>query len=111
MGPLKWIGPSTDQEIIKASEQKKNIVIVPIAFVSEHSETLVELDIEYSNLAKQKGCKKFIRIPALGTKTEFIKALSNLITKSNNLDENNHIFYPKEKCPNNFRKCLCYDSL
>ena len=70
-----------------------------------------ELDIEYSNLAKQKGCKKFIRIPALGTKTEFIKALSNLITKSNNLDENNHIFYPKEKCPNNFRKCLCYDSL
>ena len=49
MGPLKWIGPSTDDEIIKHSKEKKGIVIVPVAFVSEHSETLVELDIEYKN--------------------------------------------------------------
>ena len=47
VGPLKWIGPSTDDVIIENSKLGKKIVIVPIAFVSEHSETLVELDIEY----------------------------------------------------------------
>ena len=45
VGPLKWIGPSTDEMIIKYSKENKGIVIVPVAFVSEHSETLVELDI------------------------------------------------------------------
>ena len=75
VGLLKWIGPSTEDEIIKASKQKKIIVVVPIAFVSEHSETLVELDIEYKKLAEENGCKKFIRIPALGTKEEFILLL------------------------------------
>ena len=54
VGPLKWIGPSTDDIIIKYSKEKKGIVIVPIAFVSEHSETLVELDIEYKKLAEKK---------------------------------------------------------
>ena len=53
MGPLKWIGPSTDDVIVQNSQLKKHLVIVPIAFVSEHSETLVELDIEYEMLAKK----------------------------------------------------------
>ena len=56
VGPLKWIGPSTDEIIIENSKLNKHIVIVPIAFVSEHSETLVELDIEYKKLAKENGC-------------------------------------------------------
>jgi len=56
VGPLKWIGPSTDDEIIRNSKQKLGIVLCPIAFVSEHSETLVELDIEYKHLAKKKWC-------------------------------------------------------
>jgi ferrochelatase len=47
VGPLKWIGPSTETTIIENSKIGKHIVLVPIAFVSEHSETLVELDIEY----------------------------------------------------------------
>ena len=51
VGPLKWIGPSTEDEIIKASKNKETIVLIPIAFVSEHSETLVELDIEYKYIA------------------------------------------------------------
>ena len=49
VGPLKWIGPSTEDIIVKNSKLGKHIVLVPIAFVSEHSETLVELDIEYKN--------------------------------------------------------------
>ena len=51
VGPLKWIGPSTENIIIENSKLGKKIVLVPIAFVSEHSETLVELDIEYKELA------------------------------------------------------------
>ena len=111
VGPLKWIGPSTEDEIIKASKQKKIIVVVPIAFVSEHSETLVELDIEYKKLAEENGCKKFIRIPALGTKEEFIQALTNLVHKSNLLDKKSDICYPQNKCPSNFKKCIRSDRL
>ena len=76
VGPLKWIGPSTDNEIVKSSKLNKTIVVVPIAFVSEHSETLVELDIEYKKLAEQNGCENFIRVPALGTKHEFIASIN-----------------------------------
>ncbi|MBF0393999.1 MAG: ferrochelatase, partial [Alphaproteobacteria bacterium] len=51
VGPLEWIGPATDDEIRRAGADKVGLVVVPIAFVSEHSETLVELDIEYAELA------------------------------------------------------------
>ena len=60
VGPLKWIEPSTENIIIKKSKLKKNIIIIPVAFVSEHSETLVELDIEYKELAKKNGCENII---------------------------------------------------
>ena len=59
VGPLKWIGPSTEEIIIENSKLGKHIVLVPIAFVSEHSETLVELDIEYKELAERNGCKNY----------------------------------------------------
>ena len=58
VGPLKWIEPSTDNVIVENSKIGKHIVLVPIAFVSEHSETLVELDIEYKKLATDNGCKQ-----------------------------------------------------
>ena len=84
---------------------------MPIAFVYEHSETLVELDIEYKKLAEQNGCKNFIRVPTLGTKNEFINSLANLVFKSN-LPENRLGFYhPRNKCPNNFKKCPCFGRL
>ena len=67
VGPLKWIGPSTEDIIVENSKLGKHIVLVPIAFVSEHSETLVELDIEYKELADKNGCKNYSRVPALGT--------------------------------------------
>ena len=106
VGPLKWIGPATDHEIIRASKQDKNIVIVPIAFVSEHSETLVELDIEYKRLADQNGCKNFIRIPALGKNEEFINCLASVVLKTTS-EEKKKIYHPQQKCPENFKKCLC----
>ncbi len=107
VGPLKWIGPSTDDIIVKNSILGKHIVLVPIAFVSEHSETLVELDIEYKELAEKNGCKNYTRVPALGINRDFIKALSELIIKKNNYNFDGKLFPPKTHCPKYFKKCPC----
>jgi ferrochelatase len=107
VGPLKWIGPSTDDIIIENSKLGKHIVLVPIAFVSEHSETLVELDIEYKELAVKNGCKNYTRVPALGTNNNYIKAMSNLIIKKHDYNFNGKLYPPKTQCPNQFIKCPC----
>ena len=105
VGPLKWIGPSTENEIIKAARDKQTIVLIPIAFVSEHSETLVELDIEYKEIAKINGCKRYYRVPALGINKDFINSLYALIlTNSNNLIVN------KKICESKFKECF-YNTL
>lgn len=78
VGPLKWIGPATDDEIKRAGDEGKPLIVVPIAFVSEHSETLVELDIEYKKLAEENDVPHYFRIPALGTDEEYIEALAEL---------------------------------
>jgi protoporphyrin/coproporphyrin ferrochelatase len=101
VGPLKWIGPSTDDQIIKYSKQKKGIVIVPVAFVSEHSETLVELDIEYKKLAEQNGCSFYKRVPALGIEENFIKGLAELVLKKETRDS----FISSVMCPSKYAKC------
>jgi len=107
VGPLKWIGPSTDDIIIKNSKIGKHIILVPIAFVSEHSETLVELDIEYKKLAEDNGCKNYTRIPALGTSEDFINALSDLIIKKEIYKLNENLYPPKIQCPSYLKKCPC----
>ena len=103
VGPLKWIGPSTDEVIIKYSKEKKGIVIVPVAFVSEHSETLVELDIEYKKLAEKNGCSFYKRVPALATEENFIKGLTELVLKK----EMRSNFVSSLMCPNKYVKCPC----
>ncbi len=55
VGPLAWVKPATDETIRALGAAGRPIILVPIAFVSEHSETLVELDIEYRHLAKEAG--------------------------------------------------------
>ena len=107
VGPLKWIGPSTETIIIENSKIGKHIVLVPIAFVSEHSETLVELDIEYKEIADANGCKNYTRVPALGINEDFIKAMSELIIKKNEYKINENLCPPKIHCPSNFKKCPC----
>lgn len=82
VGPLKWIGPSTDETIRKAGEDGKNVVVIPIAFVSEHIETLVELDIEYGHLAREAGIADYVRIPTLGVNEDYIKALNDEVLKA-----------------------------
>ena len=103
VGPLKWIGPSTDEIIIKYSKEKKGIVIVPVAFVSEHSETLVELDIEYKKLAEKNGCSFYKRVPALGVEENFIKGLTELVLQQ----ETKGNFVSSVMCPDKYKKCPC----
>ena len=76
---VAWLEPDTESQIKQAGEQGRAIVIVPISFVSEHMETLVELDIEYKGLAEKSGVPAYIRVPALGTHPLFIKALNQLV--------------------------------
>ncbi len=82
VGPLKWIGPATDEEIIRAGKDKVPLVIVPVAFTSEHSETLVELDIQYRELAEKSGVPAYVRVPAVGTHPRFIAGLAELVTSA-----------------------------
>lgn len=83
VGPLEWIGPSIDQELTRAAGHKvEAVVVVPIAFVSEHSETLVELDIEYRKRAEELGIATYIRVPALGTHPLFVEALKELVIQA-----------------------------
>ena len=102
---MDW--PSTEDIIVENSKAGKHIVLVPIAFVSEHSETLVELDIEYKEIADKNGCKNYTRVPALGTNKYYIKAMSDLIIKKQDHYFNGVLFPPKIQCPNQFIKCPC----
>lgn len=82
--PQKWIGPSTEEEIERAGHEKVALLIVPIAFVSEHSETLVELDMEYREVAEHAGVPGYFRTPAQNSDAGFIASLADLVRRSRN---------------------------
>ncbi|APR98497.1 ferrochelatase [Wolbachia endosymbiont of Folsomia candida] len=75
IGPVKWLEPSAEAELLRAKDDNVPVVITPIAFVSEHSETLVELDMEYKAIIKDGY---YFRVPTLNTSPLFIKCLANL---------------------------------
>ncbi len=79
VGPLAWIGPSTEEEIRRAGREGKGLVIAPISFVSEHSETLVELDLDYRRIAEESGVPFYRRVATVGTHPLFIGALAGLV--------------------------------
>ena len=81
VGPMKWIGPYTIAAIEEAGSEGLGVLITPIAFVSEHIETLVELDHDYANLAEQVGCPAYLRVPALGVTPGFIDGLGQIVAK------------------------------
>ena len=101
VGPLKWIGPSTETIIKEEAKKQKIIIVVPVAFVSEHSETLVELDIEYKKLAVENGSKDYIRVPAVTVNQDFINSLKSSILAASNGD----LFTSSIRCPEKFGKC------
>jgi ferrochelatase len=79
VGRVEWLGPYTDDEIRKAGAENKALVVVPIAFVSEHSETLVELDMDYRSLAAEVGVPNYQRAPTVGVHPHFIESLAHLV--------------------------------
>jgi ferrochelatase len=79
VGPLKWLGPSTEEEVRQAGKDKAPVVMVPIAFVSEHAETLVELDDDYKFLAQRHGVPFYGRVPTVSDHPAYIQALANLV--------------------------------
>lgn len=79
VGPLEWLEPATDAEIRRAGVDGKGLIVTPIAFVSEHSETLVELDIEYGHLAKTSGVPHYVRVGTVADAPSFIAGLAALV--------------------------------
>jgi ferrochelatase len=79
-GPAKWLEPSTKETIRRlARKGHKAILVVPVSFVSDHLETLYELDMEYGQFARSLGVKYFVRSPAMNDRPDFTKALADLI--------------------------------
>lgn len=80
VGPVKWLEPATDLSIeALGREGTKNLLMVPISFVSDHSETLYEMDILYKELAESAGIERFERVASLNSGTAFIEALRDII--------------------------------
>ncbi len=77
VGPLKWIGPSTEEALEKAVQDGVGVLVYPHAFVSEHVETLVEIEIEYREKAHEMGVAYFERVPTVGTHPDFIAGLAH----------------------------------
>jgi ferrochelatase len=82
VGPVKWLEPSTDQMIRKlAQEGASQVLLVPVSFVSEHIETLYELDILYRGVAEEVGIRHYRRVGALNCRPDFISALAGLVAR------------------------------
>jgi protoporphyrin/coproporphyrin ferrochelatase len=79
VGPLEWIGPATDAEIRRAGADGVALIVAPISFVSEHSETLVELDLDYRRVAESSGVPEYQRVATVGVEPGFIGALAELV--------------------------------
>jgi len=106
VGPLEWVAPSTDDAVAAAARDNRAIVMVPVAFVSEHSETLVELDIEYRHLAKIYGAKAYVRAPTVQAGADFIVGLSRLVRQAINHPETVQDGMGRQFC-DAWEKCAC----
>jgi ferrochelatase len=83
VGPVEWLKPYTDDALRELGTSGVNdLVVVPISFVSEHIETLEEIDLEYSEIAHEAGIANFLRVPALNTDPTFIHGLADLVTQA-----------------------------
>jgi ferrochelatase len=106
VGPLEWVQPATDAVIIEAARNQRALVVYPIAFVSEHSETLVELDIEYRHLADENGAAAYVRVPAVGTRPDFIAGLAKLVKGAVTRDAAVQDGSGQQYCASS-RRCAC----
>jgi len=103
VGPLKWLEPSTDAEVRRAGADGKAVLVAPIAFVSEHVETLVELDHEYAELARQVGATPYLRAATPGVRQPFIDDLARATLAATTQIKP----YGPWLCPADFSQCAC----
>ncbi|MGB2925032.1 MAG: ferrochelatase, partial [Limnothrix sp.] len=95
VGPVEWLQPYTEDSLNELGKKGiKNLVVIPISFVSEHIETLQEIDMEYREVAEEAGITNFRRVPALNTHPVFIDSLAHLVTDS------------LESCPRTFAQVI-----
>ena len=99
--PQKWLDPSIETELRNAAKDKVAVLVVPVAFVSEHSETLVELDVEYRELAEEIGLAGYFRVPTQNADRLFIEALAGLVRRSLAAPESTRAC----PCPGRFGDC------
>jgi ferrochelatase len=79
VGPVEWLKPYTEDALAQlGANNVTDLLVVPISFVSEHIETLQEIDLEYREVAEEVGITNFKRVPALNTDPTFINALTDL---------------------------------
>ncbi|KAG4136254.1 hypothetical protein ERO13_D08G269600v2 [Gossypium hirsutum] len=83
VGPVQWLKPYTDEVLVEIGQKGvKSLLAVPISFVSEHIETLEEIDMEYKHLALESGIKNWGRVPALGCNSLFITDLADAVVEA-----------------------------
>jgi len=107
VGRLKWLEPSTETAILAAGEDGKGVIVSPIAFVSEHVETLVELDHEYAELAQARGVTPYLRARTPGVQPAFIGELARAVTGA--LPRTGAQPHGPWRCPATHGKCACVD--
>jgi ferrochelatase len=102
VGPLKWLGPSTPEAILAAAADGVGVLIDPIAFVSDHVETLVELDHEYAELARNAGVPVYLRAPVVGVMEPFVGGLARAVAQ---VLERGEVEPAGASCPKRCAKC------
>jgi len=103
--PQEWIGPSAEEEIERAGRDKVAVLVVPIAFVSEHTETLVELDIEYREFARQTGVPAYFRAPTPNADAGFVAALAGLVRRMHDSGPGRSSYIGGRTCPRPHTDC------
>ena len=105
VGRLQWLEPSTETALREVAADKKGALVCPIAFVSEHVETLVELDVEYGELARDLGVQPYLRARTPGVQAGFIGTLAQAALES--LEREGVAPYGPWRCPAGHGKCAC----
>ena len=105
--PQEWLSPSTEAEIERAARDRVALLVVPVAFVSEHSETLVELDLDYRALAERLGVPGYFRVPAPGTHPSFITGLAGMVRAELARPPGLHGMAGSRLCPSDHQLCAC----
>lgn len=106
VGPQKWVGPATEEEIERAGEENVPLIIYPHAFTQEHVETLVELGIEYKEVADEAGVPDYYVVPTVGTDAQFIRGLAAMVKKAEDWENGKIAPDTGERlCPGSCRRC------